>query len=239
MKINHLVLALTLGLMLMACDDGSIPEKATSANHTGYTVKMIGNISGMDTWTSNKYNLVLAAFSDDSEYAIAQKKVSTTDANRVNITIDDVDGSAKTLELCVTDLLRRRVVTLKSIDITTEADPSDTIRLEVGSIDAGMLAVIQTGVFDKTCAQCHGGSTSAAADLHLTSGETYSNLVNVASTKVEGGVRVAPGDASSSVLHNVINPGNVAGLTFSHEGMISDDNVLNLIDEWINGGAKE
>lgn len=239
MKINHIVLAFALGFALSACDDGSIPEKTTSAEHTGYSVKMTGSISGMDTWTSNKYSLVLAAFSDDSEYAIVQQKVPTTAANGVNMTIYDVDASASTLELCVTDILRRRVVTLKSVDITTEANPKDTVRLDVGSIDAGMLAAIQAGVFDKTCAQCHGGSTSAAADLHLTSGNAYGNLVNVASTKVDGGVRVIPEDAENSVLHNVINPGNAAGLGFSHEGMITDDNVLDLIDEWINGGAKE
>lgn len=239
MKITNILLCLALGLGLSACDDGSIPEKTTSTEHTGYSVKMTGSISGLDTWSSNKYNLVLAAFSDDSEYALVQQRVPTTAADGVNMTIYDVDETAKTLELCVTDLLRRKVVTLKSVDIATDATPSDTILLDVGNIDAGMLAAIQAGVFDKTCAQCHGGSTSAAADLHLTSGNAYSNLVNVASTKVAGGVRVIPGDAENSVLHNVVNPGNAAGLGFSHEGMISDDNVLDLIDEWINGGAKE
>lgn len=239
MKIKSIILAFVLGFALSACDDGSIPEKTASAEHTGYSVKMTGSISGMDTWTSNKYSLVLAAFSDDSEYAIVQQKVPTTAANGVNMTIYDVDATASTLELCVTDILRRRVVTLKSVDITTEANPRDTVFLNVGNISGSMLAAIQSGVFNTTCAQCHGGSTSAAADLHLTEGNAYSNLVNVASTRVDGGVRVVPEDAENSVLHDVINPGNAAGLGFSHEGMISDDNVLDLIDEWIKAGAKE
>lgn len=238
MKIRHLVLASALGFVLSACDDGSIPETTETAEHTGYTVKMTGTITGIDTWNSN-YSLVLAAFSDDSEYAVAQQKVPTTAADGVNMTIYDVDGSATTLELCVTDILRRRVVTLKSVDITVAPNPRDTVRLELGTINGSMLSAIQAGVFDNTCAQCHGGSTSAAADLHLTSGNSYANLVNVPSTMVANGVRVIPGDAENSVLQQVVNPGNAAGLSFSHEGMITDDEQLDLIDEWINGGAKE
>lgn len=238
MKIKHLALALAFGLAFAACDDGSIPEKKVESEHTGYTVKMKGTIKGIDTWNSS-YSLVLAAFSDENEYALVQQKVPATAAEGVNMTIYNVSASASTLELCVTDILRRRILTISKMDITTEANPADTVCLNVGNIDAGMLAAIQTGVFDKTCAQCHGGSTSAAAGLHLTSGNAYSNLVNVASTKVQDGVRVIPGDAANSVLHNVINPGNAAGLEFSHEGMITDSKVLNLIDEWINGGAKE
>jgi len=238
MKINRLVLALALGFTLVACDDGSIPEKKVESEHTGYTVKMTGTITGLNTWNSD-YNLVLAAFSDESEYALVQQKVPSTAAEGVNMTIYNVSASASTLELCVTDILRRRILTVSKMDITTDANPADTVCLDVGNINAGMLATIQAGVFNTTCVQCHGGSTSSAANLNLTSGNAHSNLVNVASTRVSGGVRVLVGDAENSVLHKVINPGNAAGLSFSHEGMITDSKVLNLVDEWINGGAQE
>ena len=69
----------------------------------------------------------------------------------------------------------------------------------------------------KTCAQCHGGSTSPAAGLYLTADKSHASLVNQPSTQVEDGIRVIPGNAEESILHKVINPGNVLGLGFSHE----------------------
>lgn len=223
---------------LMSCDDGLIYEKESTAEHTGYTVKLTGRITGVNSWVSS-YNLVLAAFSESSEYAIVQQRIPQTAANGTTLTIYDVDASASTIELCVTDILRRRVLTLKSMDITTEADPRDTVTIDVGDINASMFSAIQTGVFNTTCVQCHGGSSTPAANLYLTEGKAYSNLVDSASTRVNEGVRVIPGDAANSVLHKVIFPGNAAGLSFSHSGMIAEEEVLNLIDAWIDGGAKE
>lgn len=239
MKKKGFIFALIFATVcLAACDDGLIHEKTSTAEHTGYTVKLTGRISGVNTW-SNNYNLVLAAFSENSDYAIVQQRIPQTAADGTSLTIYDVNASAKTVELCVTDILRRRVLTLKSMTITTEANPSDTVLLNVGDIDGSMFAAIQTGVFNTTCAQCHGGSSSAAAGLYLTEGHAYSNLVNTASTRVADGIRVIPNDSANSVLHKVIYPGNAAGLGFSHEGMIADDEVLSLIDAWIQSGAKE
>lgn len=223
---------------LMSCDDGLIHEKESTAEHTGYTVKLTGRIAGVSTWGSD-FNLVLAAFSESSEYAKVQQRIPQTAADGVTLTIYDVDASAKTVELCVTDMLRRRVLTIQSMNITTEPDPSDTVTIDVGDINASMFAAIQTGVFNTTCAQCHGGSSTPAANLYLTEGKAYSSLVNVASTKVSEGIRVIPGDSAASVLHKVLYPGNAAGLGFSHAGMISDENVLKLIDSWIANGATE
>lgn len=225
-------------LCLTSCDDGLIYEKESTTEHTGYTVKMTGRITGVNTWVSN-YNLVLAAFSESSEYAIVQQRIPQTAADGMTLTIYDVDASAKTVELCVTDILRRRVLTIKSMDITTEADPSDTVRIDVGDINASMFSAIQMGVFNSTCAQCHGGSSTPAANLYLTEGNAYNSLVNVASTRVTDGIRVIPNDSKNSVLHKVIYPDNAAGLSFSHEGMVAEQDVLSLIDAWIDSGAKE
>ena len=38
----------------------------------------------------------------------------------------------------------------------------------------------------RTCAHCHGGSSSAAANLYLTEGKSYEALVNRPSKKVDG-----------------------------------------------------
>ena len=75
--------------------------------------------------------------------------------------------------------------------------------------------------------------------LYLTADKSHASLVNQPSTQVENGIRVIPGNAEESILHKVINPGNVLGLGFSHENMITSSTDLRLIDEWINAGAKE
>jgi len=241
-KKKGLIFALvSVMVCLMSCDDGLIQEKESSAEHTGYTVKLTGRIAGVNTWGSN-FNLVLAAFSESSEYAIVQQRIPQTAANGTVLTIYDVDASAKTVELCVTDILRRRVLTIESMEITTEADPRDTVTIDVGDINASMFSAIQKGVFNTRCAQCHGGSNTAAADLYLTEGKAHASLVNVPSTRVADGIRVIPGDSAASVLHKVLYPGNAAGLSFSHAGMVSDEddeNVLELIDSWIENGATE
>ena len=100
-----------------------------------------------------------------------------------------------------------------------------------------MYAAIQHEIFNPTCAQCHGLSTTAAAGLYLTEGQSHASLVDRPATAAEG-TRVVPGDAEGSVLHQVVNPGNEAGLGFSHEGMLTSTDELRLIDEWINAGAK-
>lgn len=239
MNIRNIGLAFALAAVAVfsSCDDGLIEEKTKAAEHTGYTIKLTGRINGVDTW-DDTYNLVLAAFSENSEYAIVQQKVPTTAADGTTMTIYDVDASATTVELCVTDILRRRILTLKSMDITTEANPRDTVTLAVGDIDASMFDAIQLGVFNTTCASCHGESSSAAASLYLTEGHAYSNLVNVASTRITDGIRVIPNDSANSVLHKVLY-GDITTLHYDHKGLIGDSKVLSYIDRWIQEGAKE
>ena len=160
------------------------------------------------------------------------------DANsNVSLTLPNIGSNVKTIELCVTNRLRKRVLTYQSLDVASIS--GDTLYMDAGQVDAHMYAAIQENIFDKTCAQCHGGSTSPAAGLYLTADKSHASLVNQPSTQVEDGIRVIPGNAEESILHKVINPGNVLGLGFSHENMITSSTDLRLIDEWINAGAKE
>ena len=174
------------------------------------------------------------------KYSMNSSSPSTVspDANsNVNLTLPNIGSDVKTIELCVTNRLRKRVLTYQSLDVASIS--GDTLYMDAGQVDAHMYAAIQENIFDKTCAQCHGGSTSPAAGLYLTADKSHASLVNQPSTQVENGIRVIPGNAEESILHKVINPGNVLGLGFSHENMITSSTDLRLIDEWINAGAKE
>ncbi len=235
MKKNMVYLLLSAAMGLTACDDGDIPRKERTATQGGHTAKLTGHITGADSWPEY-YQLVLAGFGD-SEYAVTQVSVGPGPGDDVNLTLPNIGSGVKTIELCVTDRLRKRVLTYKSLDVASAQ--GDTLYMEAGQVDAGMYAAIQENIFDKTCAQCHGGSTSPAAGLYLTAGKSHASLVNQPSTQVDGGIRVIPGNAGESILHKVINPGNVPGLGFSHGDIITSSTALRLIDEWINAGAKE
>jgi len=55
-------------------------------------------------------------------------------------------------------------------------------------------------IFNNNCTSCHGTS----GNLDLSQGNSYTNLVNVASSGYSGFQRVKPGDPMNSVLHQKI-----------------------------------
>lgn len=221
-------------LCCQACDDGLIPEKTYTPEHTGYTAKLTAHVSGVDSWPEY-YDVALAAFGD-TDYSRTQTTVHPDSSGYVTLMLYNIGEDIRTIEFCVTNTLRRRVLTFASADLS--AVVGDTIFLDAGEVDASMYTAIQENIFNTTCAQCHGLSTTAAAGLYLTEGQSYANLVNQPATSAEG-TRVVPGNADESILSKVINPGNVLGLEFSHEGMLTSSTDLRLIQEWINAGAKD
>lgn len=238
MKQNCAIFVAALALLCAvptACDEGDIHTE-THVSSQGRPAKLTARLTGLHNWTGN-YSVVLAGFDAESEYSSIQVSLSgSLEGKDTCIVMEGVLSDVVTLELCVVNPLRQRVLTLASVDVQ---EGNDTIRLDAGTIDVGMFAAIQRGVFTPDCAQCHGASASTAANLNLTQGNSHANLVNQASSSVDGGVRVIPGDPDNSVLHQVINPGNAAGLNFSHENIITSARALKLIDVWIENGAAE
>ena len=137
--------------------------------------------------------------------------------------------------------IRKRVVTLYT---TAAADNGDTIRIKPdAAINAGMLAAIQASLFDKQCTHCHSGSTWAAS-LNLNDGKSYAQLVNVASTKEPGKMRVQPGQADASVLYKALatkmSSPDEGNWKHDHSNiMVTDRTGLQLLKDWIDSGAKE
>ena len=52
-----------------ACDDGRIQEQETETYEEGYSVRLIGAVSGVGSWTDG-YSVVLAGFEDGNDYAV-------------------------------------------------------------------------------------------------------------------------------------------------------------------------
>lgn len=217
-----------------SCDEGKIYPDNIVGDAEGASVRLTAALTGADTW-SDGYRVAIAGFAENDEYAVVSKNIEVRDGV-IDVTLSGIGPEVTGVELCVLDGLRRRVATLAAVDVA--GGQQSSVNFDAGEVDAGMFSVIQRDVFSTTCANCHGASSHAAADLHLTEGHSYDALVGVSSTVVDGGIRVTPGDAASSVLYQALSTGMSAGWHYDHSVEIPSASTLAMIKGWIDGGAK-
>lgn len=104
------------------------------------------------------------------------------------------------------------------------------------------LSSIQTNVFNSFCALsgCHAGP-SPEEGLSLEDGQSFSNLVGVASSEAPGVNRVEAGDADSSYIINKLEGTQAdvggSGVQMPFDGASLSTETINVIKEWINSGA--
>ena len=223
--------------ILISCDDGKIYGDAAVIEREGSTVEMSGIVKGVDSWPGG-YSVVIAGFGK-SEYADISKTVPVPEDEdeTISLTMGGIGSDVTTLELCVIDRLRRRVVTFYSMDCDHAASP---ISMEVGTVDVGMYNSIQKEVFDTYCISCHGLSGQLAAGVNLTEENSYDALVNQVADKDESeSLLVKPGDVENSYLHKMLNSNVTSNWRTDHMNIITSTTLLTLIDEWISSGAKE
>ncbi len=235
---------LSIGILLLsavlstACDDGRIPEKAVDLTENGRVAKVDLTISGADSWPEG-YIVAVAGFADNNAYARVTKDLIPDAEGHVSVTLKGIPDDVKQLEICAINSLRRRVATFWKMDAPTT---KDTISIRPDTpIRTGMYSAIQSDVFTKQCANCHSGSAWAAS-LHLTEGKSYADLVNRPSVKMEGHLRVKPGDATASVLFDILSNEESKSWKFDHSNVMADEDNqvrLQVIRDWINSGAKE
>lgn len=242
MTLFRLSSALTLALASFctsACDEGPVYGAAYDEPVESRAATFSARLVGTDRWTGG-YDLVLAAFAADGDYALVQKPVVPAADGRVALTLSAIPAEAVTVEFCVTDRLRRRIVTFESANLSA-ASSADTLRLVLAEpMDVGMFASIQRYVFDGAaynCSLCHSGD-GARAGLDLSAGRSYAALVGVASSRIDGEQRVVPGSSATSVLHRALAEGNPAALRYDHSPLLPAP-LRRLVDDWIDGGAKE
>ena len=89
-----------------------------------------------------------------------------------------------------------------------------------------------------TCTACHGLSTTPGGGLNLLEGHSHADLVNRASTTVDGKMRVMPGNASESVLHLILGTDISSDWRIDHSQMITSSDMQSLIGNWIDDGAQ-
>lgn len=106
------------------------------------------------------------------------------------------------------------------------------------------LTQLQTQIFTPICSVCHTGSGSSLPGVqNLTAGNTFSNIVNVASIEQPSLLRIKPGDPANSYLVQKIQ--GSAGITGSRmpQGCGSASNpcldqaTIDLVKAWVSQGA--
>ena len=247
MRTIHYLYYIGVLALLPACDSGDIQDKVYLVDEKGYTVKVTACVSGLGEWEGTGNSVALAGFTADSKFALLQKALPSAveDNQPVSLVLSNISPEVQTIELCVTNSLRKRIITLAAIDMSDyrDHDARDTIRLELGTVDVGRFGVLQAGVFNRACIQCHGASGRSAAGLNLTEGNARASLVDVPSTRRAGYLRVESGNAEGSLLHLLLHEGGENLLSHNHTEILSSqfktnlDEVEDLIDQWIMGLA--
>ena len=243
MKHIHYILYICAVVGLSACDSGDIYDKVYQVDEKGKTVKVTARISGLGEWEGTGYSMAVAGFTQDSKFALLQKTLPSTveDGSTVSLVLSNISNEVQTVEVSLTNSLRKRIISLASVNMEdySENTAHDTILLDLGTVDVGRFGILQAGIFNRACIQCHGGNGRSAAGLNLTEGNARANLVDVPSTRREGMLRVASGNAEASLLHQVLNEGGEKLLSHNHTEILSSqfksnlEEVNNLIDSWI------
>lgn len=229
-KKKRMMMAACLTVVIASCDDGRLYEKPVILPEEGRVVKLTGNLSGISEW-ANGYSVVVAGFTDESEYAVISKSVTASAAGKTEVVLSGIKEDVQRVELCVINRLRKRILTLRSADLSA----SDTIRLEVGTMNVGMYATIQEQLFNTTCTSCHGASTFAGASLYLTEEKSYDALVGEPSQLVNDKLLVEPGNADASILYQTIATRISATWRQDHSNMVMNTTMRDIVKDWING----
>ena len=108
-----------------------------------------------------------------------------------------------------------------------------------GGTDGPLIASfdsIQQHVFSPICTACHAGS-NAPQGLHLDAGNSYSQLVGIASVEVPSLLRVNPGDPDNSYLVQKLEGHAAVGAQMPYGGAPLSAATMAVIRQWIHDGA--
>jgi hypothetical protein len=97
---------------------------------------------------------------------------------------------------------------------------------------------VQNEIFTPTCGQigCH-HPVGQQSQMVLTSGNAYSNTVNVASVEMPSLKRIAPADPANSYLYRKITGSGITGDRMPQSLPPLSDAQIKLVRDWIRRGA--
>jgi len=132
--------------------------------------------------------------------------------------------------------------TLRAIATTDNGDvgSSRILTVTVANIAAATtLTQVQQAVFTPRCSGCHNGSGGGLpGSMDLRAGNSFANLVNVASVESAGLMRVKPGEPQNSyVIHKVEGAASITGSRMPLGGPFLDQATIDEVKSWITSGA--
>lgn len=223
-------------LLCAGCDEGKIYPPENTAGEEGFTVVLSGSITGAESYAATGYSPVLAVFEEGSEFAEVSKAV---ESGSDNVELNNVKVENGSVELCVINSLRKRILTLASLDIDASiAEKGGIVRFDVGDVNISPFEMISDRIFSTTCIQCHGGTSHSAAGLNLSPEQAYFMLVDVASTVEPGMMRVKPEKKDQSTLWEAVATDASANWSFNHSNLLPSEQSA-FIGNWIEKGAQK
>jgi uncharacterized protein (TIGR03118 family) len=101
------------------------------------------------------------------------------------------------------------------------------------------LSQLQASIFTPKCTACHDGSGTALPGVqNLSAGNTYANIVNVASIEVPSLKRAAPGNSANSyIVQKLEGAASISGVRMPKGGPYLDEATIALVKAWIDAGA--
>jgi uncharacterized protein (TIGR03118 family) len=190
-----------------------------------------GDLSGTVTLQANQQNLV--AIAKVQFYLNGSTLIGTATADPFTVQWDTTavtNGSAKL----------RAVAT----DVNGNVGSSAVLTVSVANVAAATtLTQVQQNVFTPRCSGCHNGSQPAGGQLpgsmDLRSGNSFANLVNVASIEQPTLMRVKPGEPDNSyVIHKIESTAGIAGARMPFGGPFLDQATIDQVRSWVASGAQ-
>jgi mono/diheme cytochrome c family protein len=131
-------------------------------------------------------------------------------------------------------------LTAVATDVDGNVGTSPAVNVTVAPVVT--LTQLQEQVFTPLCSGCHNGSQPAGGRLpgsqNLTAGNTFSNIVGVASLEQPSLMRVKPGDPDNSYLiHKVEGAADISGSQMPLGGPVLSQATIDQIRSWISAGA--
>ena len=220
---------------MQACDDGKIyPEDPGEATGGKATMNVV--FTGQEAWPT-EYMLIMGAFGEDESMPVISKIISKPgrETDPVSVTLNGLNDEIRQITVSVANKGRQPLFHFYTEKVENMGDAQ--IELSIDRIDLASFTRIQQQVFDNYCVTCHGAGDYAAGGLDLTAGQSYGNLVNVeAELSDTGELFVEPGRASRSFLVTVLKEDLIR---YNHTDVLPEDELITLIETWIDNGAEE
>ncbi len=196
-----------------------------------WDVKVEVSFIDPEFWPEDQQIRVGLFSEESSRTPIASVAINQPDnSDLFTVSIADVEEGDYTAQVYLTE---NSIYKVSIADLGSYSVYED-ISEQIDAIQLVTFSRVQNQVFNN-CIVCHGSSAGdIAADLNLTSGNSYENLVGITAEMRPEMVRVYAGSSTYSYLINVLNK----DIDFNHAASSSaTDADIQLVKDWIDEGA--